>query len=312
MTYKDLKINVLQKVGDSRNIQNGEIILNTSTQTYISQIPNLLQEALNIVATAGRYIVKHFDIVNCPIQSVLETNMREIYLIKDKDMEVVGDNGKAYYFEVSGKSTIDIFVGEELQTTIENDFTDGFKTFKGKLINPLSKPVKIVFRALYPYTVKNIAIYDQEFETDEKVYDNVEYKRYNLRELTEDFYSLKKDDMPREAGINIVAYENNSDYYWEGDSTLVLDNNKKGVWRVYYNSYPQIIPMDITDDTVIDVLPEVAAVIPFYIAGQLLMSEDEDYSSERLNEFESRRIELMQVKDEPTSGNQKFQNTVGW
>ena len=70
--------------------------------------------------------------------------------------------------------------------------------------------------------------------------------------------------------------------------------------------------MDITDDTIIDVLPEVAAVIPFYIAGQLLMSEDEDYSSERLNEFESRRIELMQVKDEPTSGNQKFQNTVGW
>ena len=54
------------------------------------------------------------------------------------------------------------------------------------------------------------------------------------------------------------------------------------------------------------------AVIHFYIAGQLLMSEDEDYSSERLNEFESRRIELMQVKDEPTSGNQKFQNTVGW
>ena len=83
MTYKDLKINVLQKVGDSRNIQNGEIILNTSTQTYISQIPNLLQEALNIVATAGRYIVKHFDIVNYPIQSVLKTNMREIYLIED-------------------------------------------------------------------------------------------------------------------------------------------------------------------------------------------------------------------------------------
>lgn len=312
MTYKDLKINVLQKVGDSRNIQNGEIILNTSTQTYISQIPNLLQEALNIVSTAGRYIVKHIDIVNYPIKSVLQDEMREIYSITDDNMEVVGDNGKAYYFEVCGKAQIDIYVGDELKLTLENYITDTFKTFKGKLINPLSKPVKIVFRALYPYMVKNIAIYDQEFETDEKVYDNVEYKRYNLRELTEDFYSLKKDDMPREAGINIVAYENNSDYHWEGDSTLVLNNNQAGVWRVYYNSYPQVIPADITDDTEIDVLPEVAAVIPFYIAGQLLMSEDEDYSSERLNEFESRRIELMQVKDEPTSGNQKFQNTVGW
>ena len=312
MTYKDLKINVLQKVGDSRNIINGEIILNTSTNTYISQMPNLLQEALNIVSTAGRYIVKHIDIVNYPIKSVLQDEMREIYSITDDNMEVVGDNGKAYYFEVCGKAQIDIYVGDELKLTLENGITDTFKTFKGKLINPDGKPVKIVFRALYPYMVKNIAIYDQEFETDGLVYDNVEYKRYNLRELTEDFYSLKKDDMPREAGINIVAYENNADYHWEGDSTLVLNNNQKGVWRVYYNSYPQVIPADITDDTEIDVLPEVAAVIPFYIAGQLLMSEDEDYSSERLNEFESRRIELMQVKDEPTSGNQKFQNTVGW
>ena len=312
MTYKDLKINVLQKVGDSRNIMNGEIILNTSTNTYISQMPNLLQEALNIVSTAGRYIEKHIDIVNYPIKSVLQDNMREIYPVTFDDMEVVGDNGKAYYFEVAGKAKIDIYVGDELKLTLENDITDTFKTFKGKLINPDGKTVKIVFRALYPYTVKNIAIYDQEFETDEQVYDNVEYKRYNLRELTEDFYSLKKDDMPREAGINIVAYENNADYHWEGDSTLVLNNNQTGVWRVYYNSYPQVIPADITDETEIDVLPEVAAVIPFYIAGQLLMSEDEDYSSERLNEFESRRIELLQVKEEPTSGNQKFQNTVGW
>ena len=133
MTYKDLKINVLQKVGDSRNIINGEIILNTSTNTYISQIPNLLQEALNIVSTAGRYIVKHIDIVNYPIKSVLQDNMREIYPITFDDMEVVGDNGKAYYFEVAGKAKIDIYIGDELILTLENEFTDGFKTFKGKL-----------------------------------------------------------------------------------------------------------------------------------------------------------------------------------
>lgn len=312
MTYKDLKINVLQKVGDSRNIINGEIVLNTSTQTYIAQMPNLLQEALRIVSTYGRYIVKYIDIVNYPIESVLPTNMREIYSIQDENMEVTGDNGKAYYFEVCGKAEIDIYVGDELISTLINEFTDGFKVFKGKLINPEGKPVKIDFRANYPYLVKNIAIYDVNFENDEKVYDNVEYKRYNLRELTDDFYSLKKNDMPHEAGINVVSYENNTDYHWEGDDVLVLDNNQKGIWRVYYNAYPQVIPADIDDETEIDVLPEVLSIIPFYIAGQLLMSEDEDYSTERLNEFESRRMELMQVKDNPSSYNKEFENTVGW
>lgn len=312
MTYKELKINVLQKVGDSRNIQNGEIILNTSTSTYISQIPNLLQEALRIVSTSGRYIVKYLDIVNIPIESGLPDKMRDIYTITEEDMTVELENAQAYYFEVSGKAKIEIFIGDKLETTFINDVGTTFKTYKGKLSNEGGKAVKIVFRAEYPYSVKNIALYRQKFENDADVHENVDYKRYNLRELVDDFYNLKVNDMPYEAGRNIVTYENTSDYHWEGDNVLVLDNNKPGMWRVYYNAYPQVIPADIGDETVIDVLPEVAAIIPFYIAGQLLMSEDEDYSSERLNEFESRRAELTDAKEQPASYNQEFENTVGW
>lgn len=312
MTYKELKINVLQKVGDSRNIVNGEIVLNTSTSTYISQIPNLLQEALRIVSTSGRYIVKYLDIVNIPIESGLPEKMRNIYTITSEDMSVELKNAQAYYFEVSGKGKIEIYVGEELKTTFINDVKDTFKTYKGKLSNDDGKPVRIVFRAEYPYSVKNIALYTQKFEKDEDVYDNVDYKRHDLRKLVNDFYNLKVNDMPYESGRNIVTYENTSDYHWEGDNVLVLDNNKPGIWRVYYNAYPQIIPQDIKDETEIDILPEVAAIIPFYIAGQLLMSEDEDYSSERLNEFESRRAELLNTKEQPTSYNKEFENSVGW
>ena len=118
MTYKELKINVLQKVGDSRNIQNGEIILNTSTQTYISQIPNLLQEALRIVSTSGRYIVKYLDIVNIPIESGLPDKMRNIYTITEEDMTVELENAQAYYFEVSGKAKIELTLINNLRNIL--------------------------------------------------------------------------------------------------------------------------------------------------------------------------------------------------
>jgi hypothetical protein len=311
MTYKELKIDVLQKIGDSRNVQNGNIINNTSTNNYISQMPNLLREALNIVSTSGRYIVKYIDIVNNPIRSGLYENMREIYSITE-DMEVKLDKAKAYYFEMFGKGTVELYVDGVLVNTFINSSTSTFTVYKGKITNPLEKQVKMVFKAQYPYSVRNIALYTVEFESDEDVYDNIDFKRYDLRELVNDFYNLKVNDMPYEAGIDIISYQNNSEYHWEGDSVLVLDNNKKGIWRIYYNSYPQDIPSDISDDTEIEVLPEVASIIPFYIAGQLLMSEDEDYSTERLNEFEARRAELIRVKEQPSSYNTEFENTTGW
>jgi len=310
MTYKELKIDVLQKVGDGRNIQNGEIIQNTSTQTYISQIPNLLREALTIVSTAGRYIVKYLDIVNNPV--IPEVDMKEIYQIRDTKMVVSLDKCKAYYFEVCGPATISIIVGDVLKRQIINNDTSTYKVYKGKIDNTNNEEVKIEFAHQYPYSVRNIGMYTADFPTDDDVYDNVAYKRYDLRKLLPDFYSLKNNDMPREAGIDVISYDNNTTYHWEGDSVLVLDNTQKGMWRVYYNSYPQDIPSNIEDDAVIEVLPEVAAIIPFYIAGQLLMAEDEDYSSERLNEFESRRAELVQVKELPASYNSEFENSVGW
>lgn len=312
MTYKELKIDVLQKVGDSRNVQNGIITSNTSTNNYVSQIPNLLREVLNIVSTAGRYIVKYVDIVNTPIKSGLYDSMREIYSITNEDMEVTLEKAKAYYFEMFGSGTVELYVGDTLTETFTNSATTTFTVYKGKITNDDEEEVTLLFKAQYPYSVRNIALYDIEFETDATVYDNIDYKRYDMRDLVEDFYNLKVNDMPYQAGVNIVAYQNNSEYHWEGDSVLVLDNNKTGIWRVYYNSYPQDITSDITDSTVINVLPEVAAILPFYIAGQLLMSEDEDYSTERLNEFENRRLELTKVKEQPSSYNYQFENTTGW
>ena len=61
-TYKDLCINVLLRMGEDKNIVNGEIQTTTSITAYLKTIPALLNDALNILATAGKYIVRATDI----------------------------------------------------------------------------------------------------------------------------------------------------------------------------------------------------------------------------------------------------------
>ena len=313
-TYKDLKIDVLQKIGESRSIQNNSIVASTSVNNYISQIPNLLREGLQILSTAGKYIVKYYDIINNPIVNGLPDAdaMRNIFQVLDENIEFELKGAKSYYFEVFGKGTAKIYVGEELYKTIVNEDEKTFNVYKGNIVNENDEIVKLVFEKLFPYSIQNIALYQVTFETDEKVFDNVANKRYDLKKIISDFYKLKDDDMPYQSGLNLVRYENNSDYHWEGDRVLVLDNDKKGMWRVYYYAYPQNIDNTIQDTTELELDPEVIAILPLYIAGQLLMAEDEDYSTERLNEFEERRLELMPNNNQPASFNSEFENVTGW
>ena len=61
-TYHDFCVNVLVRMGEEKNVEDGLITHTAAVTSYLKAIPALLNEALALLATAGKYVVKHIDI----------------------------------------------------------------------------------------------------------------------------------------------------------------------------------------------------------------------------------------------------------
>ena len=114
-------------------------------------------------------------------------------------------------------------------------------------------------------------------------------QRYDLRALCESFYSVKDNQIFVE---DENGYRQETGSVFEGDSILVLPGERAGKWRIYYNAYPAEIVKDTPDDYELPLDPEVAVLIPLYIASQLYKDDDISQSVQFRNEFETAREEL--------------------
>lgn len=98
-TYKDLKISVLQKLGEARNTLGNNITLNTNINDYITAIPHLLNEALQYCATAGRFIIKTLTITQDGTDTgkYIRHDLRELasdfYSLYEKEVYFEDTNG---------------------------------------------------------------------------------------------------------------------------------------------------------------------------------------------------------------------------
>ena len=115
MTYTDLKTNVLLRMGEDKNINEGVITVTSSIAGYLKAIPDLLREGLNILATAGKYVVKHIEIeqtvavegmVRHDLQSLATDfySLREVYF-DDGEVNAIASNYRLEgdkYFTVDG------------------------------------------------------------------------------------------------------------------------------------------------------------------------------------------------------------------
>ncbi len=61
-TYHDFCVNILVRMGEEKNVEDGLITHTAAVTSYLKAIPALLNEALALLATAGKYVVKHIDI----------------------------------------------------------------------------------------------------------------------------------------------------------------------------------------------------------------------------------------------------------
>jgi hypothetical protein len=327
-TWKDIKLATLQKMFSS----NGTTIqADSSTAEYIYAMPQAANEALQLLATAGKFIVKTLEIDVKPYANLIgdTAGFKEYYIQGEgHNMTFSAKGCHSLYLKVRGHANVSISypyivhdeeTGEDevqLYEEVIEVSNKEYASIKRILDNPDNDVVTVVVEALFPTNVKNIALYAEKFEVtyDEEenpVYDNVpDYERfikYHMDKLLEDFYQLYEIYYE---GPDKPYYLQVSSYYQEADKTLVLQRNEPGTYTVYYKAYPSHITLETPDDYELALDPEVATLLPMYMASQLYKDDDNSISTVYRNEWEVAFERLSQNSNAPHK--EEFTSESGW
>ena len=108
-----------------------------------------------------------------------------------------------------------------------------------------------------------------------------ERRVYDVGEVVDDFYQFYPE----------VYYTENEreracDFYTEAHSVFSVPANRKGVYTVYYYSYPEEITPSTRDDYEMKSPKDVLAILPLYMASQLYKEDDNGIATSLRNEFE--------------------------
>ncbi|MEA4816199.1 MAG: hypothetical protein VB120_05000 [Lachnospiraceae bacterium] len=133
-------------------------------------------------------------------------------------------------------------------------------------------------------------------------------KKYSLRDLCSDFYSLKENHVYFKDDEN---YYRTRDFSLEANDIFVLPSDKQGTWTLYYNAYTTSVDKNTPDNFELALDDEVAVLIPLYIASQLYKDDDFAQSIQFRNEFELGRELLLYGRTED-KGKEAFENINGW
>lgn len=281
-TWGDIKLATLQKMFAA---DGSEIVSDESTKDYLAGMPYAANEALLRLATAGKFITKSIVLSHDPAKNLIPDE--KAIAIHDGNSTFKAEKGRSFYFQYSGIGTAVISGGDEA-LTVNMDSFGTYKEYKGNYDNADNNPVTIMFFSSYPAKVKNIAIYEDTYPTVDEVElvpEYGEYVKYNLRQLASNFYNLFDNSICYEGGTSPV-YLNTTDYYKESDHILVLPKDKPGMYTIYYHAYPTALTIETEDETVLDIDPELAVLLPLYMAAELYKDDDNGIATTYRNEFE--------------------------
>lgn len=315
-TWGQIKYAALQKMfsitGSSTTIPT-----DSSTMEYVNAMPQACNEALQLLTTAGKFIIKEFQYLNYPYENLLGDDTFKTYRIVNDSYEFKAEGALSYYFKIMGRPIVcKLYVGETevinfYPPEIEID-TKQFTTFKGNITIPEgeeSRTVRLYIEAWTPVDVVNVCFYDCQFETDKDVPQYEKYIRIKMDEVLDDFYQLAPAEL-YDLGVSGNDYIVANEYFQEADKTLVIPRKKAGTYIIHYRAYPQQITLSTSDDTELALDPEVAVLIPLYICSQLYKDDDPSIAVQARNEFEIAREALSQGALVPRK--EKFVSSSGW
>jgi hypothetical protein len=303
-TWYDIKDASLRKM---YSLTGSEIKLDNNTKEYIYAMPQACNEALQMLATVGKFLVGKKTFIIQPLDNLI-TGANKDFALNDSSVEFAAGGARSYYFRATKGVEARIYVEDSLVETIICE-DENYSPYKGLISNIDKKDVKIVFYSLYPAHVMNIALYSATFADAVDVPANEEVLKFNLKELIPDFYQIysgkvyiEKDGEPR--------YLAASEYYTEANDTIVFRSDRPGIYTVYYKKYAQNITRNTPDDYELPLDPEVAAIIPLYIASQLYKDDDNGIATTYRNEFETAFGRLKQKVEVPDR--EEFFGESGW
>ena len=303
MTWKDIKVATLQKMEAA---DGNEIPTDDSVTDYVAAMPQAANEALLLLSTAGKFIIKSISIGHNPMENLIPDG-QYINSRNMGELEFEADNAHSFYFEIfpSGVTKIEILVDGEVSRTFAFSRLTGYQSVKG-IIENTDKKVIIRFASKYPYAIKNVAMYESTCESDEDVFPYTEVVKYRMTDLAEDFYQLDNEQIYYEADDNTSRYIRASEYFQEGNKVLVLPRDMAGNFIIYYRAYPPEITTATPDDYELPIDREVASLLPLYMASQIYKGDEIGIATTYRNEFEVAREALtnksqVQIAEEFTS-----------
>ena len=277
-TWKDIKLSTLQKMfaAEGYTIPNDE-----STVDYLAAMPYVANEALQLLSTAGKFIIKKISIFHNPIRNLVVDGQNTYTITDDFKKEFSAKGARSFTFSAVGCGTISIYVGDLLWKKIEVD-CHALALYRGCIENT-NQEVRVVMESDYSMSIKNIALYREKFRGEEDIPEYTEYVNYDLSKYATDFFQLNNNHiMYREDG----DYTRCTDFYLEGTHTLVLPRENSGNYDIYYRAYPVTISAATEDDYELPLAPEVVVLLPLYMASQLYKDDDNGIATSYRNEFE--------------------------
>ena len=304
-TWKDIKLITLQKMfaAEGNTIPNDE-----SVTDYIAGMPAAANEALQMLSTVGKFIIKTIDIAHNPVKNLLEGGGK-IHSAEQGSLLFDAVNVHSVYFECAGIGTYSVKIDDAEILAGELTGKGGYLPYKLLVPNEENKKVVLELHSDYPFAVKNIAMYSANFEFAEDIQPYAEKVRYDLRKLAPDFYAIDSESICYEGGEG-TEYIQTSDFLQEGDRVLVLDRNMVGNFKIYYKAYPQQITVDTLDTEELAIDEEVAPLLPLYMASQLYKDDDNGIATSYRNEFEVAFERLYKRNISPSA--ESFTSESGW
>ena len=292
MIWRDVKLATLQKMfaSDGSTIPSDE-----STNDYISAMPYVANEGIQMLATAGKYLVKSISISHNPIPNLLGDYVGgKIYSYISGKNSLTANNAKSFYFEITGKGTAKVKCGDLAKTFVFDSFGK-YVSYKGIIANTTCADVTFEVNSDYPYAFKNLALYEANYVDDTQVPVYAEKVRYKMTELVTDFHSI--NSVIFEGDANDTRYVKTDEVYQEGDKVIAIERDTPGNYIVYYNALPDIITISTADDYELPLDREVVAILPLYMASQLYKDDDISLATQYRNEFEVAFERLTALKD---------------
>lgn len=294
MTWKQIKLATMQKIFSANG---NEIVDDESTKDYLAAMPQAANEALVMCLTSGKLLKKCVKFTQLPVENLLTEDTRQMVAYKSVPQEYVASNACSWVFEVWGVGIAKVYQDSTLLRTEMFD-TQEFTTFRGT--SAKAGQIVIVFDGEYPFYMRNVAIYAEKFRTETEVPSWAKQQRVNLKTTILDYYSLSPEDT-KFVGIG-VPYETAQSYWFEGNGVFVMDRDQPGEYYVYYNAYSPEITAATLDTYELPIDPEIAAILPLYMASQIYKEDDIAVATSYRNEFETAFERLNLIKNtEPCS-----------